>query len=485
MIKILALVLELALLALGLRLIDRLWWHKYGGIKKGVAYVLLGCCALVAISAAQAVPRPVRTLTLTGLNEKREAAAETGVYVNRLQVDGQEIDLLSPAAGHWSEWGDQKPGWYAPGDKRRSLDQTDSLSFQLPAGDKTELTFYENRWRGKVLVQLDDFQQVVDTYWDGGDKGKNEAIVLPAPGLAMIAQVVLGSVLCFTLTLAALCLVSTFLLELSGRAVKKLPEGTFQKGPLRKLAGHQFLFEELVKRDFKKKYKRTVLGMAWSVLSPLLTLLVMRLVFTQFFGRNTAHYTTYLFCGNLVFSYFNESTSQGMTSLTSNAGIFTKVNVPKYLFLFSKNVQTLINFGLTLCVFFVFCVLDNITFTWKLLCLIYPVVCLVLFNIGVGLILSALFVFFKDIQYLWSVFTMLLMYMSAIFYTIDNYPSSIQNLFLINPVYLFIRYFRKIVIDATIPSLWFHLLILADVVIVLGLGYRMYKKNNTKFLYYV
>ena len=254
---------------------------------------------------------------------------------------------------------------------------------------------------------------------------------------------------------------------------------------IRKLSSYSFLFEELVKRDFKKKYKRTVLGMTWSVLSPLLTLLVMKLVFTQFFGRSTPHYTTYLFCGNLVFSYFNESTSQGMASLMGNAGIFTKVNVPKYLFLFSKNVQTLINFGLTLCVFFVFCMLDHITFTWRFICLLYPICCLVLFNIGVGLILSALFVFFRDIQYLWSVFTMLLMYMSAIFYTIDGYSYGAQCLFLVNPVYLFIRYFRKIVIEATIPTIWFHLLMAADVIVVVGFGCWIYKKYNTKFLYYV
>ena len=254
---------------------------------------------------------------------------------------------------------------------------------------------------------------------------------------------------------------------------------------LQKAKRYQFLFEELVKRDFKKKYKRTVLGMMWSVLSPLLTLLIMRLVFTQFFGRSVAHYTTYLFCGNLVFSYFNEATSQGMTSLMGNASIFTKVNVPKYLFLFSKNVQTLINFGLTLCVFFVFSVLDNITFTWKLICLLYPIACLVLFNIGVGLVLSALFVFFRDIQYLWSVFTQLLMYMSAIFYTVDGYSHKMQCLFLLNPVYLFIRYFRKIVIEATVPTIWFHLLMAADVAIVLGIGCWMYKKYNHRFLYYV
>lgn len=254
---------------------------------------------------------------------------------------------------------------------------------------------------------------------------------------------------------------------------------------VQKLSRYQFLFEELVKRDFKKKYKRTVLGMAWSILSPLLTLFVMKLVFTQFFGRTTNHYTIYLFCGNLIFSYFNESTNQGMTSLMSNAGIFTKINIPKYLFLFSKNVQTLINFGLTLVLFFLFCVLDQITFTWKFFLLLYPVVLLLLFNIGVGLILSALFVFFRDVQYLWSVFTMLLMYMSAIFYTIDQYEYTTQCLFLLNPVYLFIRYFRKIVIDSVIPTVWFHLLMLADVLIVLGLGCWMYKKYNTRFLYYV
>ena len=174
-----------------------------------------------------------------------------------------------------------------------------------------------------------------------------------------------------------------------------------------------------------------------------------------------------------------------MTSLTGNAGIFTKVNIPKYLFLFSKNVQTLINFGLTLCIFVMFCIVDHITFTWKFILLLYPILLLVLFNIGFGLILSALFVFFRDIQYLWTVFIQLLMYMSAIFYTIDHYDPFVQNLFLLNPIYLFIRYFRKIVIEAAIPTLWFHLLMAADVLIVLGLGCWIYKKYNTKFLYYV
>ena len=254
---------------------------------------------------------------------------------------------------------------------------------------------------------------------------------------------------------------------------------------LKKLKRYRFLFEELVKRDFKKKYKGAVLGLGWSLLSPLLMLLVMKLVFTQFFGRATPHYTIYLFAGNLIFSYFSEATKGGMTSLMENAKIFTKVDVPKYIFLFSKNVQTFIGFLLTLVLFFIFVAFDGLAFSWKFLMLLYPTVLLLTFNIGVGLILSALYVFFRDTKYLYDVFLKLLMYASAIFYNIDGYDRSVQYIFLINPVYLFIRYFRKIVIDGAIPSIWFHLLMAVDAAIVLGLGCWMYKKYNHRFLFYV
>ena len=261
------------------------------------------------------------------------------------------------------------------------------------------------------------------------------------------------------------------------------------KGPrafFGKLAENGFLFSELVKRDFKKKYKRTYLGMLWSVLSPLLTLLVMSIVFKSFFGRDIPHYTIYLFCGNIVFSYFSDATNGGMGSLLWNSDIFSKINVPKYLFLFSRNISSLINFGLTVVVFFLFCIFDGITFTWAFFLLLFPIFCLIVFNLGVGLILSALFVFFRDIQYLWSVFTMLLMYMSAIFYKVDSTIfGAYEKLFLINPLYVYIKYFRLIVIDNEIPSLQYHLLALGYAVVAFGIGALIYKKCNHKFLYYV
>lgn len=254
---------------------------------------------------------------------------------------------------------------------------------------------------------------------------------------------------------------------------------------LEKIKRYQFLFSELVKRDFTKKYKRTMLGMAWSILSPLMTLLIMWIVFSNFFGGNMKHYAVYLFAGQLVFGYFTDSTNLSMNALVNNAGIFTKVNVPKYLFLLSQNVSSLINFGLTLLLFFGFAALDGVTFTWKFLCLLYPIACLVTFNIGMGMILSALYVFFRDMQYLWGVITQLLMWMSAIFYTIEGFSYKVQMMFLANPIYLYIRYFRKIVLDGVIPSPGFHLLAAAYALAALAIGTFVYRKYNHEFLYYV
>ena len=254
---------------------------------------------------------------------------------------------------------------------------------------------------------------------------------------------------------------------------------------IKKLMQHRFLFEELVKRDFKKKYKRTVLGIAWSVLAPLMQLLVMALVFTQFFGRNTPHYVIYIFCGNLLFSFFSDATKGGMATIMGNAGIFSKINVPKYLFLFSRNVQAVINFAIILVVFFIFVALDGLPFTWKFILLIYPIVGLLFFNLGVGMILSAFFVFFRDTQYLYDIFIQLLLYMSAIFYTVDHYSPLVQKMFYLNPMYVFIFYFISIVINNTIPSVEVHLLILLYAALFFLAGCWMYKKYNTRFLYYV
>ena len=245
-----------------------------------------------------------------------------------------------------------------------------------------------------------------------------------------------------------------------------------------------FLFQQLVNRDFQHRYKGTVLGMAWSVLSPLCNLAVMMLVFSRLFGRNVDHYVIYLFSGNIIMAYYRESTNNGMTSLLSNAKIITKINIPKYLFLLSQNVSALINFGLTIGIYFFFCVADGITFTPKMFMLPYSMVCLVVMNIGIGMILSALYVLFRDLRYLYSIFLTLLNYLSAIFYTVDRFPVEFQKLMLLNPVYANIKYWRTIVLDAQIPSLSYHLLLAFYALFFLALGALAYRRLNHKFVYY-
>lgn len=254
---------------------------------------------------------------------------------------------------------------------------------------------------------------------------------------------------------------------------------------LNKVKRYQFLFTELVKRDFKKKYKGTVLGVIWSLLAPLLNVLVLALVFTTVFKRGQEHFIIYIFSGTLVMSFYTECTQGCMRSLMQNASIFTKINVPKYLFMMSKTIQAFINFSLTFILFIVFCLIDGISFGPHMLTLLYPVFWLLVFNFGVGMILAAMFVFFRDVEYLYSVFLTLLNYVSAIFYPISIIPEKFQWLFKLNPVYDYIYYIRTVVIDGVIPSLETHLLCAGFALVFLAIGCIVYKKCNHEFLYYV
>jgi len=256
------------------------------------------------------------------------------------------------------------------------------------------------------------------------------------------------------------------------------------QGISKKCRQYEFVFTELLKRDFKKKYKRSILGVLWSMLAPLFTLLVMNFVFGHFFGNHQEHYVIYLFSGWLVFQYYNEATNGAMNSLLANASIFSKVKVPKYMFLFSRVSSSSINFLLTFIVYLIFVLIDDLPITWKFITLFYPVVCMFFLILGVGLILSALFVFFRDIQYLYSIFTTALMYFTPIFYTVDMLGEKAW-IFYINPLFLYINYFRQVVIYGSIPSLAYHAYTLLYSLIFFGIGCWMYKRYNYKFLYYV
>lgn len=251
------------------------------------------------------------------------------------------------------------------------------------------------------------------------------------------------------------------------------------------LKKYQFLFEELIKRDFKKKYKRAVLGILWSMLSPLAMLLILSLIFGHFFGNRVQHYTIYLLAGQIIWGFFSDATNQGMSALYNNRGIFSKINIPKYLFVCSINISSLINFGLTFLLFLIFSLADGIMPTLKYIFLLFPVICLMLLNFGACLFLSSMYIFFRDTQYLYRIFLQLLMYGSAIFYTIDIVPGELQFIFYLNPIFIYISYFREIVVFDNIPTFEIQLLAIFYAILCLGIGIYTYCKSQNKFIYYI
>lgn len=248
---------------------------------------------------------------------------------------------------------------------------------------------------------------------------------------------------------------------------------------------YKFLFKELVKRDFKRRYKGTILGMLWSILYPLLDLLILVLIFTRLLGRDTPHYPIYIFCGTILMAFFRESTKEGLSSFRNNRNIIKKVKMPNFLFVLSKNASSLINFLLTLVVFIVLCIIDGIEIKLMFILLVFPILCITLFNIGIGLILGTFYVYFRDISYIYDLLLIIINYLSAVFYRIDAFPLKIRALFLLNPLFCYIQYFRQVVIYNIVPNILLHGLCLFYALFYLGIGILIYNNNKKKFIYYL
>ena len=189
--------------------------------------------------------------------------------------------------------------------------------------------------------------------------------------------------------------------------------------------------------------------------------------------------------GQVLFNFMNISTHQALGAITGNAALLKKTYLPKYVFTVSKITSGLIDCIFSFGALLIVMLFTKGHFSWYLL--LFPIVVaqLYVFNIGLGMLLSAANVFFRDIQYLWSIFSQLLMYMSAIFYTTSSYSPLVQNLFYLNPVYTYITYFRQVVIDGLVPSVGLHALVIGYAVAAFAIGALIYKKKNHEFLYYV
>ena len=248
---------------------------------------------------------------------------------------------------------------------------------------------------------------------------------------------------------------------------------------------YTFLLKQLVIRDFKTKYKRSALGMAWSFVNPLLTMSIQYVVFSTIFKSDIPNYPVYLLTGIVFFTFFNEVLTLGMTSITSNASLIKKVYIPKYIYPLSRIISSLINFAFALMPLFLMMLITGTKFSPAMFLLLFDIVCLLAFITGMTLLLTTAMTFFQDTQFLWSVISMMWQYLTPIFYPESIIPASLLPIYRLNPMYQFITFARTCIIYGVSPAPEAYLGCALTAVVVLMLGVGVFKKHQNKFVLYV
>lgn len=248
---------------------------------------------------------------------------------------------------------------------------------------------------------------------------------------------------------------------------------------------YHFLIKQLVTRDFKTKYKRSVLGYLWSFLNPLLTMAVQYIVFSTIFRSDIKNFPVYLLTGIILFNFFSEAVGQGLISIVINSALITKVYVPKYIYPSTKVISCAINLLISIIPLLAVTILTGTPLTPALLLLPFVLVCLLIFCIGMSLALSSAMVFFRDTQYLWGIASLIWTYATPLFYPESIIPEQFQFILKINPMYYFVRFARTILIDGVSPAppLYAYCLISAGLALVIG-G-TVFKKSQDKFVLYI
>lgn len=251
------------------------------------------------------------------------------------------------------------------------------------------------------------------------------------------------------------------------------------------LTNYGNLLEELVVRDLKIKYRRSVLGYLWSVLNPLLMMCVLTLVFSTLFRFDIPNYPVYLLSGQLLYNFFSESTSMAMGAILGSASLIKKVYVPKYIFPLSKLISSFITMLFSLVALVVVMVVTGSEFHVTLI--LFPLVLtyVFVFSLGIGLLVSTLVVFFRDIEHLYGVLLTAFMYLTPVFYPESILPEWIRAIIQYNPMKMFIDVFRDVFMYGQWPTLYEHLICLFFSFSALFIGSMYFKMKQEKFILYI
>jgi ABC-2 type transport system permease protein len=259
-----------------------------------------------------------------------------------------------------------------------------------------------------------------------------------------------------------------------------------------------FVLSSLVSRDFKLKYRRSFLGVVWSFLNPLFMMIIVSIVFSRVFKFEIPNFTLYLILGQTLFSLMSDSTGASTTAILDAAPLLKKIRVEKMLFPLQKMLFCLINYAISLVAVILVMFYCQMFPTWNIVFLPLLLLYVMIFCCGLGLLLSALTVFFRDIIHLWTVVIIAWTYATPIFYPVTALPEWVQTAMQFNPMYQFITYMRSIMMWGTrvssdpeiltlygTPTLEMNLICLGMSVLTLAIGILVFRKTERKFVLHI
>ena len=243
------------------------------------------------------------------------------------------------------------------------------------------------------------------------------------------------------------------------------------------------LLIELVSRDIKNKYRRSVLGVLWTLLNPLLMMIVLSIVFSNLFKFDIENYPVYILSGQVIYNFFSEATQSAMSAIINNESLLKKVYIPKYMFVFSLVLSSIINVLASHCAMLIVMIATGVELSWTMILFFVPIVFLALFSLGVGLILSAAVVKFRDIMHLYSVFVTALMYMTPVIYAMSLLPDWLHNIVRWNPITNYLMMYRDVMLNGVLfdPVSLIVGIVEGIGMVLIGM-YYFYKKQDTFIL---
>lgn len=247
----------------------------------------------------------------------------------------------------------------------------------------------------------------------------------------------------------------------------------------------RFILNSLVGRDFKIKYRRSVLGVLWSVLNPLLMMIVLTAVFSTIFRFNIENFPVYLILGQVLFQFMSDATSTSMRAIIDAAPLIKKIRINKWIFPLQKTTFALVNFAFSFIAVIAVELFFQIPPTIYVLWLPFVVVCVYFFSLGLGIMLSALVVFFRDIEHLWSVLLTAWTYATPLFYPVEILPEWAVPIMRANPMYHYVTVLRKAMLWGQAPSGAEIAICIFCAVFTMVVGCLIFRKLQKRFILYV